>query len=334
MPFWGRDNELKRLETFFAQDAQAVALVYGRRRVGKSELLKQSLRSLEIPAIYYECKRTTELNNLASLSALASDILGFPPLAFASIEDLLGFLFEQAISRSLVLVLDEYPFLREAVGGLDSILQSIIDRNMHDSHMKLVLCGSYINVMKSLLEEENPLYGRIDLTINLCPMNYRDSASFYPSFSLEDCVRLYSVFGGIPYYNRLISADKSVRQNIIDLIASPGARLENEVPMYLASQLRRIANANEVLETIAMGAVHFSDILSQSHVSSSPALADTLERLIGMELVEKVAPINDPNNRKKIRYRISDNMTLFYYRYVFRYASQLSVMAADTFYDQ
>ena len=188
--------------------------------------------------------------------------------------------------------------------------------------------------MESLLEEETPLYGRVDLTIRLNPMDYFDSAFFYPEFSSEDRVRLFSVFGGIPYYNRLIDPRKSVRQNIIELIASSGARLESEVPMYLGSQLKKIANANEVLEAMVKGAVHFGDILSQSHVSSSPTLADTLEKLMAMELVEKRAPINDPDNRKKAGYFISDNMTLFYYRYVFRFASQMQVMAPDAFFDR
>ena len=97
-----------------------------------------------------------------------------------------------------------------------------------------------LDTMKALLERQNPLYGRIDLTLNLKPMDYYDSALFYPEFSEEDKVRLFSVFGGIPYYNRLIDAQKSVRENIIELIASSGARLENEVAMYLNSEISKI----------------------------------------------------------------------------------------------
>ena len=106
--------------------------------------------------------------------------------------------------------------------------------------MKLIVCGSYVDTMKALLERQNPLYGRIDLTLNLKPMDYYDSALFYPEFSEEDKVRLFSVFGGIPYYNRLIDEKKSVRENIIELIASSGARLENEVAMYLNSEISKI----------------------------------------------------------------------------------------------
>lgn len=186
--------------------------------------------------------------------------------------------------------------------------------------------------MKSLLEHSNPLYGRVDLTINLKQMDYYESAMFYPGFSAEDKVRIYSVFGGIPYYNRLIDDKKSVKDNIIDLIASSGARLENEVSGYLNAEISKIINANEVFEALAMGYSRYSDILSQSHVSSGPTLIDVLNKLIKMEVVEKTAPINDSNNKKKVGYYVSDNLSLFYYRYVFKYLSQLKIMDPEVFY--
>ena len=193
---------------------------------------------------------------------------------------------------------------------------------------------SFIDVMKSLMLSANPLYGRVDKTIDLKPMDYYESALFYPEFSDEDKIRLYSVFGGIPYYNKLINTKVSVRENIIELIASQDARLTNEVSMYLRSEISKISNANEVFEALSKGYSRYSDILSQSHVSSSPAMADVLEKLMQMELVRKESPINDENNKKKTGYYISDNLSLFYYRYCFRYASQLSIMDADVFYDK
>ena len=165
-------------------------------------------------------------------------------------------------------------------------------------------------------------------------MDYYDSAKFYPDFSDEDKVRLYSVFGGMPYYNRLIESDKSVRENIIELIASPGARLENEVSMNLKSELAKVINANEVFDALARGFSKYNDILSQSHVSSSPALADVLDKLCRMQVVEKTAPINVANNRKKASYSICDNLSLFYYKYIFRYSSQMRIMNTDIFYDR
>ena len=158
--------------------------------------------------------------------------------------------------------------------------------------------------MKELLAKHNPIYGRVDLTIDLKPMDYYESALFYKEFSNEDKVRLYSVFGGIPYYNRLIDASKSVKENIIQLIASPGARLENEVSMYLNSEISKITNANEVFEALAKGFSRYKDILDQSNVSSGPTLVDVLDKLIKMDVVKKEVPINDEKNKKKAGYYI------------------------------
>ena len=332
--FYGREAERKKLNTMFHSDGQKISLIYGRRRIGKSELIKQVLKGTDLKSIYYECKQTTEQNNVDSLSELIGEAFNFPKPAFENIENLLRFLFKSSEQKPLILVLDEYSYLRENVKGLDSILQSVIDSYKDTSKIKLIICGSYVDTMKALLAKQNPLYGRIDLTINLKPMDYYDSALFYSDFSDEDKVRLFSVFGGIPYYNRLIDAQKSVRENIIDLIASPGARLENEVSMYLNSEISKITNANEVFEALAKGFSRYKDLLNQSNVSSGPALVDILDKLIRMDVVAKEAPINDENNRKKSGYFISDNLSLLYYKYIFRNISRMNLMDSDIFYDK
>ncbi|MDY4920233.1 MAG: ATP-binding protein [Phascolarctobacterium sp.] len=332
MAFVGRIQEKARLQRFFANKTGMAALVYGRRRVGKSELIKQALKENDSKYLYYECKQTTESNNVESLTALVVELFHLPNVSFKDLESLLDYLFQASQKEPLVLVLDEYPYLRATVKGLDSILQALLDKYKEQCMLKLIVCGSYIDTMKSLLMEANPLYGRIDLTLYLKPMNYLESSLFYPEFSSADKVRLYSVFGGIPYYNRLIDPALSVEENIIELIASPGARLETEIALYLKSELAKIANANLVFETLAKGFYRYKDILEQSHISTGPTLIDVLERLIKMELIAKSAPINDENNKKKAGYYISDNLSLFYYKYIFRYASQLQIMQPEFFY--
>lgn len=118
------------------------------------------------------------------------------------------------------------------------------------------------------------------------------------------------------------------------MIASPGARLENEVSMYLNSEISKITNANEVFEALAKGFSRYKDILDQSNVSSGPALIDILDKLMRMDVVAKEAPINDENNKKKSGYFISDNLSLFYYKYIFRNMSRLNIMDPDVFYDR
>lgn len=334
MRFIGRLNEKNIINKTLERNGLDTLLIYGRRRVGKSELIKHCLKEAKIKSIYYECKQTTEMNNVESLSVLISDLFHYPKLFFSNFEEVLTFMFEKAIDEKIILVLDEYSYLKDKVNGIDSILQSLIDQYKDSSQLKLILCGSYVDVMKSLMMVQNPLYGRITRTIDLKPMDYYDSSLFYEGFSNEDKVKLYSVFGGIPYYNKLVDANKSVKENIIELIASPGARLELEVSMYLKSEISKIVNANEVFETMAQGVNKYKDILSKSHVSSAPTLIDVLEKLIKMDVVIKEAPINDENNKKKSGYYICDNLSLFFYKYIFRYASQMNVMESNAFYDR
>ena len=334
MEFIGRIEELKRLNKIINSKDLATALIFGRRRVGKSELVKYSLKENNEVKIYYECKEVSEKSNVQGLSDILSEELNLPRLKFEDIESILKYIFELSINKKIILVLDEYSYLKKTINGIDSILQVLIDKYKDKSKLSLIILGSYVDIMKSMLLHSNPLYGRIDLTIELKPMDYYDSSLFYPNFSSEDKIKIYSVFGGIPYYNRLIDDSKSVKENIIELIASNGARLENEVSMYLNSEISKIVNANEVFEALAKGYSRYSDLLSQSHVSSGPTLIDVLDKLIRMGVVSKMSTINDSNNKKKFGYYISDNLSLFYYRYIFKYLSQMKIMNADFFYSK
>lgn len=332
MNFIGRTDELKKLNKVFSLDEFTTSLIFGRRRVGKSELIKTALKKNSSIKIYYECKEVSEKSNVDGLSDILSEELNLPKLKFDNIESILKYIFELSIKEKIILVLDEYPYLKKTINGMDSILQALIDKYNTTSKLSLVILGSYVDIMKELLFHSNPLYGRVDLTIELKQMDYYDSSLFYPAFSTEDKIKIYSVFGGIPYYNRLIDDSKSVKENIIELIASNGARLENEVSMYLNSEISKIINANEVLEALSKGFSKYSDILSQSHVSSGPTLVDVLDKLIRMDVVSKTSPINDLNNKKKCGYYISDNLSLFYYRYIFKYSSQMKIMDPNIFY--
>ena len=107
--FLGREIQTNQLQKFFASPAQTAALVYGRRRIGKTELIKHSLSKSSAVSIYYECKETSEENNVKSLSEIISEALELPSLGFTSFEALLNFLFRQSLDRDFVFVIDEFP---------------------------------------------------------------------------------------------------------------------------------------------------------------------------------------------------------------------------------
>ena len=334
MKFIGRKSELDRLTKLYSKDEFGAALIYGRRRIGKSELIKESIKKSKMKSLYYVCSETQERTNVDALSSIVSKTFNLPKMSFSNAVELLEFIFEKSNTESFVFVLDEYPYLRNKVEGLDSILQSLIDRYKDTSKMKFILCGSFVEVMKSLLEKNNPLYGRFNASLNLKQMDYYESSLFYPSFSNEDKVKLYSVFGGIPYYNREIDPNMTVEENIINLIAAPSARFIDEVDNYLKTEISKIENANEVLDALSRGFSRFKDIQDQSYVSSGPTLIDILKKLINMDVVVKEASINDENNTKKAGYYISDNMSRFYFRYINRYRSYMNVLDSKFFFKE
>ena len=336
MKFIGRKEQLRKLNRAIAntnkEEAMQTVLIYGRRRVGKSELVKQLLKSTTCQSIYYECKQVAEESNAQGICNILSEELHLPKLGYQSIEEVLEYIFQRSCEENMIFVLDEYPYLRENIKGMDSILQAMIDKYRDSAKLTFIILGSFVEIMRNLMEPSNPLYGRIDLTINLKPMDYYESTEFYPAFSEEDRIKIYSVFGGIPYYNRLVDDSISVEENLLELMVAPEARLENEVSMYLNAEISKITNANEVFEALSRGYTKYKDILDQSHVSSGPTLVDVLDKLSKMEVVEKRTPINDEGNKRKASYHISDPLSAFYYRYIFRYASQRKIMDPSIFY--
>lgn len=333
MNFVGRENEIRLLNRVFSTDRYEGVLVYGRRRVGKTEMIKEAISSSNMLYLYYECKKVSEASNTAGFAEVIAHAFNIPVPAFDSFEKALEYVFEKANERKIILVIDEYPYLKEKLPGCDSIFQSVIDKHINNSNLKLILCGSYVDIMKDLVTESNPLYGRLSTKFNVRPLDYYESANFYPNFSNEDKVRIYSVFGGIPYYLQFIDDSLSVKDNIINLIASTDARLLNEVEQTISTEINKIANINETFTAIAKGKHTFSDILNSSHVSSSPTLADVLNKLTDMDIVEKISPINE-TNKKHTFYEISDRLSLFYYTYIFRKSSFFATMPAEAFYDE
>ena len=242
--------------------------------------------------MFLQCRGTGVQSNLDDLMAQAAEAFGVPRMRPTDPETALKTLFELMQNRPAVLVLDEYPYLRDLLPGCDTLLQYLVD-SYKTGGLKLVVCRSYLDVMKGMSEYKSPLFGRAALNLHLEPMDYLDSAKFYPGFSNEDKVRLFSVFGGVPYYNAKIDPSQSVRENVIRLLSDKDAVLANEAFYLLRLEISKISNAERVLEAMASGALKFSDILGKTAFSSSPALADTLNRLVAMGFLRKVCPIND-----------------------------------------
>lgn len=329
--FVGRKDEIARLIQAFQSPNQENIVLYGRRRIGKSELIKHVLDQARIPYLYYQAKETSERDNVESLSRLLGEQFALGKALFPSMESIVEYLFEQS-TTPFVLVIDEYPYLQSNSEGLDSVLQRLIDQ-MSSSKLKIVLLGSFIDVMKSITDSHRPLYGRITLSLFLSELNYQEASAFYPESNDEEKLAYYSVFGGVPYYNQWIDCNQSFMDNVCKLIIDDRGILSDFIELFLSKELRKLQNANAVLETIAIGKRKFGDILGKLQGTlSSPQLAIVLDSLIRMDLIAKTTPINEPATSKKTYYEIKDNFVRFYYRYVFRNLSKRSVLNPSDFY--
>lgn len=331
MKFIGRERELAILRQRFESDRSENILVYGRRRVGKSELIRQALRDVKGVVISYVCRRAPFEQNFTGLSRAVSEAFDEPYISFPDLEGLLNYVYRKAAGERVFLFIDEYPFFRGEDGSVDSEFQIAIDRFQHDACLKLVLCGSYMDTMRRLVESDAPLFGRFSEILKLRPFDYYDGARFFPDRSNEEKFFLYSVFGGLPFYLLQIDPNLSVEGNISKLLIPEGSMLENEIRLQLASELSKEENANYVLGKIASGVGKYSD-LAAGFPGKGSAVYHTLEKLSGMDLIEKDSPLNAGSNRRKHRYVISDALLDFYYSYLFRETTARSAMAPEDFY--
>ena len=146
--FIGRQKELKTLYEAFTSDRQDNILIYGRRRIGKTELIKEAVKDHK--GIYFEASEDIAVNDIERLSNVIGEYYGLP-ISFKNIREAIEFMFKRGIEEELYFVIDEYPYLKKTISGIDSIIQNIIDEYKDRSKLKFILCGSYVDVMRGLM---------------------------------------------------------------------------------------------------------------------------------------------------------------------------------------
>jgi len=322
--FIGRERELEALTRALTKPQPALVVIYGRRRVGKSTLLRRALQRLD--AVYYQATRVADVDSQELFKLAAAPVIG-DDTAFTSVrgwEGLLRSLAERAAQRSkgLVVVLDEFPYLCENNSALPSIVQKVWDEvRERGVPLMLVLCGSRISFMETLLAERNPLHGRQSAELVIQPLNYREAARFVPAWSVEDRLRLFSVFGGMPYYLSMIDGGEPLAANIHRLLIADGAPLREEPVHLLQAELNQIARYASILRAIADGCTQLKDIAGRVLTAgeSGGALSPYLATLQGLRLVQAVSSmdVRDGGRQRNTRYYVDDPFLAFHYRFIF-----------------
>lgn len=331
--FYGRKEELKEIGHAFATDRFESILIYGRRRVGKTELVNQAVSDIDIPVVRYECKRTTVRQNLVQMSRAVLSAFRDPlsDHIFSSYDELFQYVFEKSCTQKFVFLIDEFSFLLPSDQAVDSALAVAIDTWKNRSRMKLVISGSYVRILKEIISANEHLFGRFTHILSLSPMDYLTSSLFYPEYSDEDKVKMYAAFGGMPYFNSLIDPSISADENIIQLIVKKDSILEHEINEVILNETSRISEMNLIIGLISSGVTRYSDLVAR--LSQDGIKPDYyLSKLIEMEILEKKTPVNDRKNRKKTFYVLKDHLMRFYFRYIDENMNIRNVMSSEDFY--
>ena len=313
--FVGRHAELQKLRSLYQEDAFQCAVIYGRRRVGKTTLINEFVKDKD--TVFFTGLETSSRENLENLSQSIYNLQhrdGVAPV-FPTFQAAFDALYEMAKEKRIVFVIDEYPYLARSYQGMSSLLQLQIDEKYKHSKLFLILCGSSMSFMENqVLGYKSPLYGRRTAQFKVQPFNFFETKEYYTSFDSYDLATIYGITGGIPQYLAQMNDKLSVEENIKMNFLNASAYLFEEPTNLLKQEVREPAIYNAIINSIATGSSKSSEISSKTDLESG-ACATYLKNLMSLGIVKKERPITDDSVRKTI-YTIEDNMFRFWYRFI------------------
>ena len=319
---------LNRLLTRKQPGPGQMLLLYGRRRVGKTELLKYWAEQSGIEYTYWAAdKEPAALQRRSFLSAML-DMPEEQAPAFDSWPALWRWLAPRLAEKAdkHILMLDELSYASAADPALLSALQHAWDHHLKDSNLLLVLCGSQVTTMEAIMQHQSPLFGRFTGQWHLQPMPFASLREFFPSWSTEERVALYGVIGGIPAYLRWLNSELSLVENIQQVILQPGNIFLAEPELLLHDELRDLSTYQAILRAISKGH-HTLKAISNDCLIGSSSLTFHLGKLQELRLVERRLPATlttaKQRKSKQGRYHLSDPFFRFYFRFLFPHLSSL-----------
>lgn len=313
--FIGREKELSEMNRRYGEKRFQLFILYGRRRVGKTTLLKEFCRRKN--HIFYSAEQSNVKLNLEKFSAEIFEHYGETALEpFRSWEKALSYIEERQREEPMVLVIDEFPYLAMIDSALLSTLQHLIDHRLQKGKLFLILCGSYMGFMeKEVLGAKSPLFGRRTAQLHMKPFDYLDSIRFMDGFSKEEKLMLYGAFGGTALYLRQIRSGKSVKENITEAFLRPVSYLYEEPLLLMRQEVQEPGVYCAIIEAIAGGASRANEIAVKTGEESAKCLK-YISTLRELGIVYKEVPFGEKETSRKALYSLSDFMFRFWYRYV------------------
>jgi len=326
--FWGREKELSNLNARYNNDNFECAIIYGRRRVGKTELIKEFIKNKK--HIFFSAVEGTERRNIDLLSgSIYRSISGKNSLSSPRHEDFAACL-EQISDYSwegkLIFVIDEYPYFAKSEKSISSILQHYIDHKFQYRDFMLILCGSSMSFMENqVMGYQSPLYGRRTCQYKILAFDYITSSSFFENFTKEEKAIIHTITGGIPKYLLQFNDNNSIDENIIDNYFTPSSFLYEEPQNLLKQELREPQIYKDIITAIATGASKMSEIISKVNINGfdSAKCNKYLSSLMSLGIVKREVPVLSKENSRNSIYRINDGMFRFWYCFVYNNTSAI-----------
>lgn len=320
--FVNREAELAFLNSVLTKTHPTPAqliLLYGRRRVGKTVLARHWADTTGLPTIYWAAER--EPANLQRRKLYAK-MLGVT-LAQAPIFETWSELWEAYADRledqRQILIIDEVPYPAESDPAFLSSLQHAWDQRLKDSKVVLLLSGSHIHTMETLLSRGSPLFGRFTGQWHLPPLEFSALKYFVPKWSIDEWVAAYAILGGVPAYLEQIQPGHSLVENIRDVILSPGGLFVAEPELLLYDEVRDPRVYHAILQAIGAGA-HTLEEIANATLTAKTHLSMYLTRLQELRFIERRLPATIPPAKIRVsrmgRYHIADPFLRFYFRFV------------------
>lgn len=331
--FIDRTTELSTLKSEYDKKGAGLIVIYGRRRVGKTTLIREFLKNKQ--HLYFLADKQIETELIGRLRNSVSEYLKDPHLVeieFKTWDSLFDYWIRHAdFSKKVVFVIDEFQYLASVNNAFPTIFQRVWDEKLKERNILVILCGSLINMMYSTtLSYNSPLYGRRTGQIKLDPVSFKYFHNFFPHVSDEKLIELYSVIGGIPKYIEIFNPQKNVFENIKEHILEKKGYLYAEPRFILSEEVSETTTYFSILKTIASGQHKMGNIASRL-MTPTQNLTGYFNMLIDLGILERRVPVTEamPEKSKMGLYFIKDNFFRFWFRYVFANQNYLEMENTD-----
>ena len=342
MEFIDRQQELKELNQLLAGQHSQFAVIYGRRRVGKTTLLLHWARQSNVPMIYWMARREPPAALRQSLAraiwqwAYPNETMPEPPL-FASWEQLFAQLGRMVDKDQVILIFDEFSYAVESDPSLPSHVQAAWDHIFKAKAAALMLAGSHIGMMVDLLTYEAPLYGRTTAQLLVEPLPFAVLSDFFPTYSAAERVATYAVVGGVPAYLERFDSAQSLSANIRHHLFQRTGMFRSEPAIMVSDLVRETRTYETILRAIATGGHTPAEIAALSSIAAQN-LSPYLRRLRDLGLIERRIPATIPpaerRSTTRSRYHVHDPYLRFYFRFIEPNLEMIEIGLADLLWER